>query len=285
LTASTAYSFSVKAFDAAGNTSAASTAVSATTSAGSSGGDTTAPSVPSGVTVTGVSSSSVSLSWSASTDNTAVTGYDVLRNGVQVGTSTGTSFTSTGLTASTAYSFSVKAFDAAGNTSAASTAVSASTSAASGGGGGSGVVSVLYKNNDTAPGDNQIKPGLELVNKGTSALDLSTVTVRYYFTRDAGASTFTYSCDYAAIGCGNVHGTFVTMASPKATADTYLQLSFTGSLAAGANSGDLQNRFNKTDWSNFNEANDYSYATNTAYAASSTVTVYVNGTLVSGVEP
>jgi hypothetical protein len=176
----------------------------------------------------------------------------------------------------------VKAVDAAGNTSAASTAVSATTASA---GGGSGAVSVLYKNNDTAPGDNQIKPGLELVNKGTSALDLSTVTVRYYFTHDSGASTYTYNCDYAAIGCGNVHASFVTMASPKATADTYVQLSFTGSLAAGANSGDLQNRINKTDWSNFNEANDYSYGTNTAYAATSTVTVYVNGTLVSGVEP
>jgi len=281
LTASTAYSYSVKAFDAAGNTSAASTAVSATTT-GASGGDTQAPSVPSGVVVAGTTSSSVSLSWSASTDNVGVSGYDVLRDGVQVGTSTTTSFSDTGLAASTAYSYSVKAFDAAGNTSAASVAVSATTS---GGGGGSPGLSVLYKNNDSAAGDGQIKPGLELVNNGGSAVDLSTVSVRYYFTHDAGSTTFAYSCDYAAIGCGNVHGSFVSMASPSPTADTYLQLSFTGSLPAGANSGDLQNRINKSDWSNFDETNDYSYGTNTAYAPTSTVTVYVNGTLVAGTEP
>ncbi len=146
-------------------------------------------------------------------------------------------------------------------------------------------VTVLYKNNDTAPSDNQIKPGLELVNNGSSALDLSTVTVRYYFTHDSGASAYTYNCDYAAIGCGNVHASFVGMASPTATADTYVQLSFTGSLAAGANSGDIQSRVNKTDWSNFDETNDYSHGTNTAYASTSTITVYVNGTLVSGTEP
>ena len=148
-----------------------------------------------------------------------------------------------------------------------------------------GGLKAQYKNNDSAPADNQIKPGLQVVNSGSSAVDLSTVTVRYYFTHDAGATTYTYNCDYAAIGCSNVHGTFVSMASPTATADTYLQLTFTGSLAAGASTGDIQNRINKSDWSNFDETNDYSYGTNTSYADTSTVTVYVNGALVSGVEP
>ena len=55
-----------------------------------------------------------SLSWTASTDNVGVTGYQIFRNGAQVGTSTTTSFTNTGLAASTAYSFTVKATDAAG---------------------------------------------------------------------------------------------------------------------------------------------------------------------------
>ena len=146
-------------------------------------------------------------------------------------------------------------------------------------------VKVQYKNNDTAPQDNQIKPGLQLVNTGTSALDLSTVTVRYYFTHDSGATTYNYNCDYAAIGCGNVHATFASVSSPTATADTYLQLSFTGSLSAGASSGDIQNRINKSDWTNFDETNDYSYGTNTSYADATTITVYVNGTLVAGTEP
>ena len=115
------------------------------TTTGGGGGDTTAPSVPGGLTVTGATSSSVSLSWAASTDNVGVTGYDVYRNGTLAGTVTsGTSYTDTGLTASTAYSYTVKAFDAAGNLSAASTAVTGSTSAPSGGGTGSSGCTAAY---------------------------------------------------------------------------------------------------------------------------------------------
>jgi chitodextrinase len=115
------------------------------TTTGGGGGDTTAPSVPGGLTVTGATSSSVSLSWAASTDNVGVTGYDVYRNGTLAGTVTsGTSYTDTGLTASTAYSYTVKAFDAAGNLSAASTAVTGTTTAPSGGGTGSSGCTAAY---------------------------------------------------------------------------------------------------------------------------------------------
>ena len=58
-----------------------------------------------------------------------------------------------------------------------------------------------------------------------------------------------------------------------------------GARAAGANSGDIQSRINKGDWSNFSESDDYSYATNTAYADATKVTAYVSGTLAGGVEP
>jgi len=108
--------------------------VSAT--AGGSGGDTTAPSVPANLAVTGVTSSSASLSWSQSTDNVGVAGYRVYRNGVQVGTTAGTTFTDTGLSASTRYTYTVAAFDAAGNVSAQSSGMTATTSAGSAGGGG-----------------------------------------------------------------------------------------------------------------------------------------------------
>ncbi|MDI1461289.1 DUF4832 domain-containing protein [Catellatospora sp. KI3] len=101
---------------------------------GTGGGDTTAPSTPSGLVSTGQTPSSVSLTWTASTDNTGVTGYQILRGGSAVGTSTGTSFTDSGLTASTAYSYTVKAYDAAGNYSAASSQLSVSTTAGGGGG-------------------------------------------------------------------------------------------------------------------------------------------------------
>ncbi|WP_405147444.1 discoidin domain-containing protein [Sphaerisporangium sp. NBC_01403] len=95
---------------------------------GSGGADTTPPSVPGNPHSTGVTSSSVSLAWDASTDNVAVTGYDVY-NGASVAASAGgTSVTVTGLSPATSYTFTVKARDAAGNASAASAAVTATTS-------------------------------------------------------------------------------------------------------------------------------------------------------------
>ncbi|MEU4509393.1 glycosyl hydrolase family 18 protein [Nonomuraea wenchangensis] len=134
LTASTAYTYTVRARDAAGNRSAASAAVTATTSNGG-GTDTTAPSVPGNLRSTGVTSSSVSLAWNASTDNVAVTGYEVYRGSTLVATVTDTTHTDTGLAASTAYTYTVRARDAAGNRSAASAAVTATTSNGGGGGG------------------------------------------------------------------------------------------------------------------------------------------------------
>ncbi|UJF33899.1 glycosyl hydrolase family 18 protein [Paenibacillus hexagrammi] len=136
LTAGTSYSFTVKAKDAAGNVSAASAAVTGTTSAAA--GDTQPPSSPANVNSSSVTSSSVTLSWSASTDNVGVTGYDLYRGTALAGTTSGTSFTVTGLTANTTYTFTVKAKDAAGNVSAASSAVTITTLTGSGGGGGGG---------------------------------------------------------------------------------------------------------------------------------------------------
>ncbi|GEK17385.1 hypothetical protein CPE01_11180 [Cellulomonas persica] len=126
LTAATAYSYTVRAKDAAGNVSAASSALSVTTKTGTVV-DTQAPSVPTGLTAGTVTETSVALSWTASTDNVGVTGYDIYRNGTKVGSSTGTSYSDTGLTAATAYSYTVRAKDAAGNVSAASSALSVTT--------------------------------------------------------------------------------------------------------------------------------------------------------------
>ncbi|MDO8518425.1 MAG: peptidoglycan-binding protein, partial [bacterium] len=128
LTASTLYSYTVKAVDGANNVSGAA-AASATTLAAA---DTTPPSTPTGLTATTISSSQINLAWTASTDNVAVTGYQVFRAGVLIASPTTNSYSNTGLTAATAYSYTVKAKDAAGNVSTASGAASATTLAASG---------------------------------------------------------------------------------------------------------------------------------------------------------
>lgn len=89
--------------------------------------DTTAPTAPT-LSASGTTQTTTNLSWSGATDNVAVTGYDVLRNGVLIGsTTTATTFAVTGLTASTAYAFNVRAKDAAGNISANSNTVSVTT--------------------------------------------------------------------------------------------------------------------------------------------------------------
>lgn len=92
-------------------------------------GDTTPPSPPTGVLATATSASQIDLSWTASTDNVGVAGYTIFRSGVPVGTASTNSFSHTGLTASTTYSYTVSAHDAAGNISVMSASASATTPA------------------------------------------------------------------------------------------------------------------------------------------------------------
>ena len=96
--------------------------------------DTEAPTVPQNVSVTEATYTSVSLTWAESSDNLFVSGYDVLRDGIVIG-STGTNeYTVNGLTPNTTYTFTVQAKDAAGNISGPSIPLSATTNAGPGGG-------------------------------------------------------------------------------------------------------------------------------------------------------
>jgi alpha-tubulin suppressor-like RCC1 family protein/chitodextrinase len=121
LTSATTYSYTVTACDAAGNCSIQSSTASATTL------DNVAPTIPTGLIANAVSASMINLSWFASTDNVGVTSYKVYRNGIQVGTVTGTSFTDAGLISGATYSYAVSACDAAGNCSGLTLPVSATT--------------------------------------------------------------------------------------------------------------------------------------------------------------
>jgi hypothetical protein len=94
-------------------------------------GDTQPPSVPTGLATTSVASGSVSLSWNASSDNVGVVGYTVYRNGTLYGTtgSSATTYTDTTVAPLTSYSYTVDAFDAAGNHSAQSSSLPVTTPA------------------------------------------------------------------------------------------------------------------------------------------------------------
>jgi fibronectin type 3 domain-containing protein len=93
--------------------------------------DNTPPSAPTNLAASSATPGEIDLSWSASTDNIGVTSYGIYRNGAQVGTVSGDALTyqDTSVTAGTSYSYTVRAFDAAGNSSADSnTATATATS-------------------------------------------------------------------------------------------------------------------------------------------------------------
>jgi len=125
------------------------------------------------------------------------------------------------------------------------------------------------------------------VNSGSTPVDLSTVTVRYWYTEDS-TQPQAWVCDFAQLGCANLTAVFVTLPAARTNADTALQVGFRAgvTLAPGATTGPIQDRFNRVDWTSYNQANDYSFnAGATSLADSTRVTVYVNGVLAWGTEP
>jgi chitodextrinase len=121
------YTLSVSAFDAAGNASSKAQ-LNASTAACLPQLDTTPPSAPGSLTKTGADALSISISWSQSTDNVAVAGYTVFRDGTSVGSTTATNYAVGGLQCGMTVTLGVLAYDAAGNTSATSP-LTASTAA------------------------------------------------------------------------------------------------------------------------------------------------------------
>ncbi|WP_179198488.1 glycoside hydrolase family 6 protein [Paenibacillus amylolyticus] len=238
----------------------------------------TAPAVPTALTAT-AGNAQVSLTWTAST---GATSYDVKRALSATGPFTtiaanvsGTAYTNTALTNGTTYHYVVSAVNAAGQS--ANSAVASATPQ-------SVVVPtsdlvVQYRAGDTNAQDSQIKPYFNIKNLGSTAVNLSDLKIRYYFSKE-GSAAMDSAIDYAQVGGANIQRTFT---------DSYVELSFTsgaGSIQAGGQTGDIQLRMYKTDWSNFDETNDYSFdPTKTSYQDWNKVTLYQGGNLVWGIEP
>jgi chitodextrinase len=124
LACNTSYTLAVDAYDAAGNHSTKTAVMVSTTACP----DTTPPSVPTGLATSNVTQTGMTLSWSASSDNVGVAGYDLSANGSKVGSTTNTNYPFGSLTCGTSYTLGVVAYDAAGNRSNQASAT-ASTSA------------------------------------------------------------------------------------------------------------------------------------------------------------
>jgi len=111
LTSGTTYSYTVAAYDSDGNLSAQSGSASAMTF------DATPPSVPTGLTGVAHSQTRIDLDWTAATDNIGVAGYRIYRGGNQIGTTANTAYSDLTVVGSMTYSYTVAAYDAAGNVS------------------------------------------------------------------------------------------------------------------------------------------------------------------------
>ncbi len=119
-------------------------------------------------------------------------------------------------------------------------------------------------------------------------MPLQELTVRYWYkTGDEKPQKFW--CDWAKIGSQNVTVTFHRLKKAIAAADTYLEIGFleaAGAVEPGGNSGEVQIRVAKEDWSNYDQSNDYSFdAGKTDYTEWPHVTLYRRGQLVWGSEP
>ncbi len=150
-----------------------------------------------------------------------------------------------------------------------------------------GAITVYYLCNSTTAVSNSIQAQFKVQNNGTSAINLSNVKIRYWYTLFTGQdqSSQVY---WADAGTSNVTVTFAMMSARTGTADCIMELIFgsgAGTLAAGATS-QLSVEWNKTDWSNYNQANDYSFDPSfTAYGENNKVTGYISGSLAFGTEP
>lgn len=242
------------------------------------------PAAPVGLVAT-AGHGQVALTWTASN---GATGYNVKRStasgGPYAAVATGlaaTGFTDTGLTNGTTYYYVVSATNGAGE-SVNSAQVSAVPQAPL----PPSQLVLQYRSGDATASDNQLKPHFNIRNLGATAVRLSELKIRYYFTRD-GSQSLNSWVDWAQVGSSHVQRTFVS--ATGANTDTYLELSFAegaGTLQAGGQSGDIHVRIAKSDWSNFNESNDYSFdPTKTSYSDWTRVTLYHNGTRVWGIEP
>jgi len=135
--------------------------------------------------------------------------------------------------------------------------------------------------------NNVIRPNFSLINQDSIGINYNELTMRYWFTAENYAGINTW-IDYAQMGNSNVKMKYVQIPNPASGALGYMEYSFlpSGKLNANSNSGVIRTRFANQDWSEFSEADDYSYQANTAnYGTNNRITLYRNGKLIFGEEP
>ncbi|HPD00750.1 MAG TPA: cellulose binding domain-containing protein [Acetivibrio sp.] len=153
-------------------------------------------------------------------------------------------------------------------------------------GGKQGVKVQFYSNNEVSPATT-IFLRIRVENTGDTALDLSDIKLRYYYTID-GYSDQVFTCDWSSVGAHNVTGRFVKISPSRSGADTFLEIGFgnnSGMLEPGS-SIDMNIRYTKSDNTEYNHEDDYSFkSTNYVYEDWDKITAYISGVLKWGREP
>ena len=147
-------------------------------------------------------------------------------------------------------------------------------------------LSVSHRDADYGNRTNHIiKPYLQLNNEGNASIAYNRITVRYWFTSEGNSQPTDFQIYYAPLG--PVKMKYVALSEPRQGAFGYVEYSFdtNNSLAPNSQSGPIENGILKKDRSNFNESDDYSYASATSYTKNSHITAYIDGALIWGQEP
>ena len=137
---------------------------------------------------------------------------------------------------------------------------------------------------------NSPHPQIQIVNTGSGALNLNNVTVKYWFNCDCTGQGEQAWVDWAGLmpSGSTVTSNVVVSVQPTSLGGqtNYVLYSFTGNLVLQPGQKiQVQSRFNKSDWSNMTQSNDWSFAANTSFANASQVTGYLGGSLAWGQEP
>lgn len=147
----------------------------------------------------------------------------------------------------------------------------------------------LNNSYNSAEQTNTITNNLTLKHSGGDDIDLSKLSVRYYYTKEGTASE-SFQCDHAAMQLNRapwylpftsmVDGKFVSVSSPKTNADSYIEITFdTTDIFTEGDTMTINTRIHKNDWSNYDQSNDYSYGNNDR------ISVYYGNELIFGNEP
>lgn len=197
--------------------------------------DTEAPSAPTNLIASDITTTSVTLNWTASTDNIGVTNYEVFRGSLSLGLTSSTSYNVSGLSANTGYSFTVKAKDAAGNTSAESNQANITT---------------LEETDTQAP---TAPSNLSASNITTTSVDLNWTAA----TDNVAVTSYTIFQDNTSIGTS----ANTTFSVNNLTANTQYTFSVRANDAAG-NQSSLSNTIDATTLNNTNPTPTYCDASN-----------------------